>query len=171
MQVEVKRRRTVTKQTAHGINERIKRYRLSEKCAEYTDEGIAFLAEVLRNKPREIIQDGKKITIWPYSTDDRFKALDRLFDRAFGRPATPVQIDERQQQLDHPHCALVAGGSQRPQPAATIVGAMWLTWLRSSKQRTLWTPPRIAAQGFGRRSIRVQAGADNPQIAFGDDDG
>jgi hypothetical protein len=92
-------RATVTAQTAYGINERIERYRLSEKCAEYTDEGIAFLAVVLRNEPREVIKNCKKFLVWDYSTEDRFKAFDRLFDRAYGRPATPMQIDERQQQL------------------------------------------------------------------------
>jgi hypothetical protein len=85
--------------TAHGISERLKRWLIAEKCAELTDEGVAFLAKVLRNEPREITQNGRKVTVWDYTTDDQFKAIDRIFDRAFGKPITPVQLDEKQQML------------------------------------------------------------------------
>jgi hypothetical protein len=95
----VKRRHYVRGTSGHNINERLERFRVAEKCAAYTDEGIAFLGKVLRNEPREIIQDGKRVLVWDYTTKDQFDAFDRLFDRAFGRPFTPVQVDERQQML------------------------------------------------------------------------
>jgi hypothetical protein len=99
MQIAVKRSKTVRAQTAHGINERIKRYRLSEQCAELTPEVIAFWAKVLRNEPREVIRNGKRLLVRDYTTDDQFKAGDRLMDRAYGKPPMAVQIDGRQQQL------------------------------------------------------------------------
>jgi hypothetical protein len=86
MQIAVKRRKTVRAQTAHGINERIERYRLAEQCAEFTPEVIAFWAKVLRNEPRVIRQNGKVIRVWDYTTDDQFRAADRLMDRGYGKP-------------------------------------------------------------------------------------
>jgi hypothetical protein len=99
MHIGVKRRKTVRAQTAHGINERLKRYRLSEKCAEFTPEVLAFWAKVLRNEPREVTRDGRKFLVWDYTTDDQFKAGDRLMDRAYGKPPMAMQIDGRQEQL------------------------------------------------------------------------
>jgi hypothetical protein len=45
--------------TTVGINERLDRYRISERCAEFTDEVLNFYADVLRNPLVEVERDGK----------------------------------------------------------------------------------------------------------------
>jgi hypothetical protein len=37
--------------TTAGINERLERYRISERCAEFTDEVLDFCVEMMRNEP------------------------------------------------------------------------------------------------------------------------
>jgi hypothetical protein len=62
-----------------GVVERMKRYRLMERCAESTEEGIAFCEQVLRNEKAPIVL--------------RFMAFDRLMNRAYGLPFQAVDIN------------------------------------------------------------------------------
>jgi hypothetical protein len=66
--------------TCMGINERVKRYRLAERCAEFTPQVIALWKQIVEDKNL------------PYVL--RLMAADRLMDRAFGRPATAVSVDQ-----------------------------------------------------------------------------
>jgi hypothetical protein len=68
-----------------GIMERIERYRLAEKCAEFTPEIINLWTDVVRNKKLPIRL--------------RLEAADRLMDRAFGRPAAEVQVDQTSREM------------------------------------------------------------------------
>ena len=65
--------------TATGIRDRLERYKLMEKCAEFTDEAIAIWKEMARSKK------------CPYVL--RLAAIDRLMDRAYGLPIRPMQVD------------------------------------------------------------------------------
>src|SRR5262245_58418062 len=93
MEIARTRRRTVSDQTVHGINERLKRYRLSEKCAEVTDEVIAFWISVMRGEPQAMTRpDGRKTYDLP-ELEDRFKASSLLMDRAFGKAPLAMTAD------------------------------------------------------------------------------
>jgi len=95
MQIAVKRRKTVTAQTAHGINERITRYQLSEKCAQFTDEILQFYTAVMRGDPVEVRLANGKPSLWDLpSIEDRMRAAERLLDRAFGKAPLPVRADD-----------------------------------------------------------------------------
>jgi hypothetical protein len=82
------------------IMERLKRWRIAEKCAEYTEEYVELLGAVLRGQPIETRdRNGKlKFTEWPELTD-RIEAGERLMNRAFGRPAQQVEIDQTTQAM------------------------------------------------------------------------
>jgi hypothetical protein len=67
------------KTTMVGINERVKRYRLQEKCAALTDECIALWTSMIRNPSCPWVL--------------RLEAADRLMDRAFGKPPQAVMMD------------------------------------------------------------------------------
>jgi len=90
------------KTTSFGIQERIDRYRLSEWCAEFTPEVIAFWAKVLRNEPVPVVVNGEvlrnkkgKVVMSPrYTPEHVFMATDRLMERAFGRPVTVAEVNE-----------------------------------------------------------------------------
>jgi hypothetical protein len=57
--------------TTMGINERVKRYRLAERCAEFTPQVIALWKQIVEDKNL------------PYVL--RLMAADRLMDRGLGR--------------------------------------------------------------------------------------
>ena len=56
----------------------MKRYRLMERCAESTENGIKFLERVLNNEGLPIVL--------------RMMAFDRLMNRAYGLPFRAVDI-------------------------------------------------------------------------------
>jgi len=94
MEIARTRRRTVSDQTVHGINERLKRYRLSEKCAEVTDEVIAFLVQVMRGDPIEVRRPNGLASQWDLpSLQDRMVAAERLLDRGFGKAPQSLTSD------------------------------------------------------------------------------
>jgi hypothetical protein len=68
-----------------GIMERIERYRLAEKCAEFTPQVIALW--------KQIVEDERL----PHAL--RLAAADRLMDRAYGRPAVAVQVDQTTREM------------------------------------------------------------------------
>ena len=68
-----------------GIMERIERYRLAEMCAEMTPEVIALWTDIVRNKKLPI--------------GLRMQAADRLMDRAYGRPAVALQVDQTTREM------------------------------------------------------------------------
>jgi hypothetical protein len=85
--------------TSMHIMERLKRWRISEMCAEYTDEYVELLGQILRGEPIHTYEDGKlKFTEWP-ELADRVDAGERLMNRAFGRPPQQVEIDQTTQAL------------------------------------------------------------------------
>jgi hypothetical protein len=65
--------------TSVGINERVKRYRLQERCAELTDDCIELWTSMIRNPSCP----------WVF----RLAAADRLMDRAYGKPPQAVMMD------------------------------------------------------------------------------
>jgi len=65
--------------TTMGINERVKRYRLQERCAELTDDCIELWTSMLRNPSCPWVL--------------RLTAADRLMDRAYGKPPQAVMMD------------------------------------------------------------------------------
>src|SRR6516165_9947316 len=71
--------------TTVGIAERIERYRLQEKCAALTDECIALWTSMIRNPSCPWVL--------------RLEAADRLMDRAYGRPAVAVQVDQSTREM------------------------------------------------------------------------
>jgi hypothetical protein len=71
--------------TTMGINERVKRYRLQEKCAALTDEVIQLWSSMVRNENCPWVL--------------RLEAADRLMDRAYGRPAVAVQVDQTTREM------------------------------------------------------------------------
>jgi hypothetical protein len=85
MEIIEKRRVGRPRTTTVGINERVKRYRLAERCAESTPQVIALW--------KQMVED-KKL---PYAL--RLAASDRLMDRAFGRPATAVSVDQTKHEM------------------------------------------------------------------------
>jgi len=68
-----------------GIMERIERYRLAEKCAEFTPQVIALW--------KQIVEDERL----PHAL--RLAAADRLMDRAYGRPAVALQVDQMSREM------------------------------------------------------------------------
>lgn len=89
-----------------GINERLERYRISERCAEFTDEAIAFWVKVLRNEPAPVIlngkplkRNGKPVVERPYTAEQQFMACDRLMDRAFGKAPVVAQVDQNRREM------------------------------------------------------------------------
>jgi hypothetical protein len=90
--------------TLVGLQERMKRYQVAERCAELTPEIIAFWARVVRNENLPIVlrmQAADRLmdraygrprkTIGRFSL--RMQAADRLMDRAYGRPPVAMEID------------------------------------------------------------------------------
>src|SRR5262245_33025380 len=67
------------KPIARVNQKRMEKHRLSEKCAEFSDEIIAFWARTFRNEKLPIIL--------------RMKASDRIMDRAFGKVPIAMQLD------------------------------------------------------------------------------
>jgi hypothetical protein len=84
MELIEKRRVGRPKTTMVGINERVKRYRLQERCAELTDSCIALWESMVRNENCPWVL--------------RLEAADRLMDRAFGKPAQAVMMDAASQE-------------------------------------------------------------------------
>ena len=70
--------------TSVGINERVKRYRLQERCAELTDDCIALWSSMVRNENCPWVL--------------RLAAADRLMDRAYGKPPHAVMMDATSQE-------------------------------------------------------------------------
>jgi hypothetical protein len=85
--------------TTVGINERLERYRISERCAEFTDEILDFWAKVLRNSLVEVERDGKKVMVRKYTVEQQFMASDRLMDRAYGKAAAVAQVDQHLREM------------------------------------------------------------------------
>ena len=85
--------------TTVGINERLERYRVSERCAEFTDEVLNFYANVLRNPLIEVERDGKKVMVRKYTVEQQFMATDRLMDRAFGKAPVVAQVDQNKREM------------------------------------------------------------------------
>jgi hypothetical protein len=104
MEIREVKRMGRPKGTLMGIDERLKRYRLSERCAEFTDEAIDFWQKVARNKP---IRDKEGNPLYNddgtvmrrYTVDDQFKAIDRMMDRAYGRAPQPMHVDQDTREL------------------------------------------------------------------------
>jgi hypothetical protein len=87
--------------TTVGINERLERYRVSERCAEFTDEILEFWVKVMRNEPVPVMvngkprkRNGKPVMDRPYTPEQQFMATDRLMDRAFGKAPAVAQVDQ-----------------------------------------------------------------------------
>ena len=85
--------------TTVGINERLERYRISERCAEFTDEILSLWADVLRNPLVEVERDGKKVMVRKYTVEQQFMASDRLMDRAFGKAPAVAQVDQNKHEM------------------------------------------------------------------------
>ena len=85
--------------TTVGINESLERYRISERCAEFTDEILNFWANVLRNPLVEVKRDGKKVMARKYTVEQQFMAADRLMDRAFGKAPAVAQVDQNRREM------------------------------------------------------------------------
>jgi hypothetical protein len=85
MEIIEKRRVGRPKTTNVGINERMKRYNLAEKCAAFTPQVVALWGEILEDKTL------------PYIL--RWRAADRLMDGAFGRPAMAMTVDQTSRQM------------------------------------------------------------------------
>jgi hypothetical protein len=85
--------------TTVGINERLERYRISERCAEFTDEVLEFWADVLRNPLVEVKRDGKKVMVRKYTVEQQFMASDRLMDRAYGKAPVVAQVDQNKREM------------------------------------------------------------------------
>ena len=65
--------------------ERIERCRLAEQCAEFTPQVIALW--------KQIVEDERL----PHAL--RLAAADRLMDRAYGRPAVALQVDQTSREM------------------------------------------------------------------------
>src|SRR5262245_65771014 len=63
-----------------GIMERLERYRIAERCAQVTPQIVDFWKSVALNKKLPIAV--------------RMMAADRLMERAFGKAAVAVQVDQ-----------------------------------------------------------------------------
>jgi hypothetical protein len=94
------------RRTTVGINERLECYRISERCAEFTDEAIAFWMKVMRNETVPVIvngkplkRNGKQVMGRPYTPEQQFMATDRLIDRAFGKAPVVAQVDQNKRQV------------------------------------------------------------------------
>ena len=68
-----------------GTMERIERCRLAEQCAEFTPQVIALW--------KQIVEDERL----PHAL--RLAAADRLMDRAYGRPAVALQVDQMSREM------------------------------------------------------------------------
>jgi hypothetical protein len=71
--------------TTMGINERVKRYRLQEKCAALTDDCIALWSSMVSNPNCPWVL--------------RLAAADRLMDRAYGKPPQAVMMDATKSEM------------------------------------------------------------------------
>ena len=98
-QVIIKRSVGRPRGTTVGINERLERYRISERCAEFTDEILGFWADVLRNPLVEVERSGKKVRVRKYTVEQQFMACDRLMDRAYGKAAMVAQFDQNRREV------------------------------------------------------------------------
>jgi hypothetical protein len=92
--------------TTVGIGERHERYRISERCAEFTDEVLGFWVKVMRNEPvpvmangKPVKRNGKQVMDRPYTPEQQFMACDRLMDRAFGNAPVVAQLDENKSEM------------------------------------------------------------------------
>jgi len=92
--------------TTVGINERLERYRISERCAEFTDEILDFWVKVLRNEPvpvkvngKPLKRNGKQVMDRPYTPEQQFMATDRLMDRAYGKAPAVAQVDQNRREV------------------------------------------------------------------------
>jgi hypothetical protein len=94
MDVALKRPVGRPRGTTMHISERLKRYRIAERCAEYTDEYVELLGKVLRGEPIETYERGKLKYVEYPELDDRLRAGEKLMDRAFGRPAMAMTVDQ-----------------------------------------------------------------------------
>jgi hypothetical protein len=99
MNVLVKRPVGRPRGTTVGINERLERYRISERCAEFTDEILGFWVNVLRNPLVEVERDGKKVMVRKYTVEQQFMATDRLMDRAYGKAPAVAQVDQNLREM------------------------------------------------------------------------
>jgi hypothetical protein len=73
------------KASTMGIMERIERYRFAEKCAEFTPQVIALWEQMVEDERLPHVL--------------RLAAADRLMDRAYGRPAVAVQVDQTTREM------------------------------------------------------------------------
>jgi hypothetical protein len=92
--------------TTVGINERLERYRIAERCAEFTNEVLDFWVKVMRNKPVPVMangkplkRNGKQVMDRPYTPEQQFMATDRLIDRAFGKAPVVAQVDQNKREM------------------------------------------------------------------------
>jgi hypothetical protein len=92
--------------TTVGINERLERYRISERCAEFTDEILDFWVKVLRNEPVPVMvngkplkRNGKQVMDRPSTPEQQFMATDRLMDRAYGKAPAVAQVDQNKREM------------------------------------------------------------------------
>jgi hypothetical protein len=92
--------------TTVGINERLDRYRISERCAEFTDEILAFWVKVMRNEAvpvringKPLKRNGKEVMDRPYTAEQQFMATDRLMDRAFGKAPVVAQVNQNKREM------------------------------------------------------------------------
>src|SRR5215467_8197736 len=85
--------------TTVGINERLERYRISERSAQFTDEILNFYANVLRNPLVEVTRNGKKLRVRKSTVEQQFMACDRLMDRAYGRAGVVAQVDQNLREM------------------------------------------------------------------------
>jgi hypothetical protein len=104
--VVVKRAVLRPRGTTVGINERLERYRISERCAEFTDEILDFWIKVLRNEPVPVMvngkplkRNGKQVMDGPYTPEQQFMATDRLMDRAYGKAPVVAQVDQNRREV------------------------------------------------------------------------
>ena len=85
--------------TTVGINERLERYRISERSAQFTDEILNFYANVLRNPLVEVTRNGKKLRVRKSTVEQQFMACDRLMDRAYGKAPVVAQVDQNLREM------------------------------------------------------------------------
>jgi hypothetical protein len=85
--------------TTVGINERLERYRISERCAEFTNEILDFWVDVLRNPLAEVKRDGKSMMVRKYTVEQQFMASDRLMDCAYGKAPVVAQVDQNKREM------------------------------------------------------------------------
>jgi hypothetical protein len=80
-----------------GIAARRKMWKLADKCAEWTDEYVGLLGQVLEGKPIKTYDDEGKLRYTEYpELSDRIEADEKLMNRAYGRPHQAVEVDQTQ---------------------------------------------------------------------------